>query len=133
MGAWSIPLDVGRGVTPLENQSQLQQQALGLRALAMANQLRQQQLQQEQLKTQAAQEDQNDQKTIQDAFYENGGDYQKTRDAIASKVRLRNLQAFDQDHMNLVKGLTAVQDEKRKQIINRNTAVGNELLGLLQT
>lgn len=142
MAAWQIPLSVGSKV-PLTTPAQAQQQGLTLQQLAGQVAIQKQIQQENALKVQAQQEDQDDQSTIQQAFHDIGstGDtgaseddiFKKVRAAVAPKIRLRNLQALDADHLNVLRGLSQMEGEKRQKVINRNTAVGNELLGLLQT
>lgn len=139
MAAWQIPLAVGQGVTPVETPAQIGQAALGLRAIAQANQIRQQQTQENALKIQALQDDQNDQSTIQNAFndrnnWTNGApDYDKVRTAIAPQVRLRNLQAFDQDHLRMQQAATslAMSNNYNERTQFQTTKDQNQLLGQL--
>lgn len=144
MAGWNIPLEVGRGVTPLETPFQVQAGALGLKQMAQAQQIQKQVQAENALKIQAMQEDQNDQKFVQDAFHDQTNwspnatgtlapDFDKIRTSVAPKVRLKTLQALDLDHANVIKGLTQMQAEKRQALINKNTSIGNELLSLLQT
>lgn len=143
MGASAIPLQVGAGVTPIQSPMQTATQGLDLSKLAGAVAIQKQMQQENQLKIQAAQEDQNDQKSIQDAFHDqsnwsvnakgqNSPDFEKIRQAVAPKVRLRNLQALDADHLKMQQAATALTKDQIANSNAQNTAVGQAIASMLE-
>lgn len=136
MGAFQIPLAVDHptfGTSPQEAQGRM-----NLKQMAGAQQIQQQVIAENKLKLQAQQEDQDDQQVLQDAFRDSvddkgNFDYEKVRSKVAPKVRFRNLQAFEKMHNDLLKGTMEMDSTRRAHLLEKNTSVGNELMGLLQT
>lgn len=136
MGGTAAPLAIIQhtyGTSPQDAQSRM-----NLKTMAGQQQIQKQLIAENDLKLQAQQEDQQDQKTIQDAFQSSIGpdgqvDYDKVRATVAPKVRLRNLQGLEDTHNKLLQGTIQMDRAKREQLLAKNTTIGNELMGLLQT
>lgn len=136
MSAWQIPLAVEHptfGTSPQEAQSRM-----NLKSMAGAQAIQKQVQAENDLKLQAMQEDQSDQQTIQQAFQDSIGkdgqvDYDKVRAAVQPKIRIRNMQELEKMHNNLLQGTLKMDADKRAQLLAKNTTIGNELMGLLQT
>ncbi len=135
MASWQIPLMVEHPTMGTDPKSAAER--LSLQHMAGQIAINKQVQAENALKVQAMQEDQNDQGTIQQAFHDNIGpdgtvDYDKVRATVAPKVRLRNLQALEKDHNDLVTGTVKMDADKRAKLLAQNTAIGNELVGVLQ-
>lgn len=138
MGAYSSiarPLNEGMtfGTSPQEVQSRM-----NLQQMAGQQQIQKQVIAENALKLQAQQEDQTDQQTIQQAFQNNitpdgQVDFDKVRAAVQPKIRLRNLQGLEDMHNKLLQGTLQMDKAKRDQLLAKNTTIGNELMGILQT
>lgn len=123
------------------------QQKLTLQQMAGANTIQKQvqqendvRLREDALKLQAQQEDQNDQETLQGAFGDPANikpdgtvDYDKVRATVAPKLRIRNLQNLDKEHIALLQGTAAMDAAKRAKLQAQNQSVGNELMGVVQS
>lgn len=125
--------------TQLETANEAKGQGLSLQRMAGQGLIQKQQQQENDLKLQAQQEDQNDQSTIQGAFGDPANlkpdgtlDYDKVRAAVSPKVRVRNLQALDKDHLDLVRGTLQMDADKRAKLLAQNQSISNELMGVLQ-
>jgi hypothetical protein len=144
MSAWQIPLSVQS--PNIQTPQQVQGQQLSLQQLAGQVGIQKQVQAENALKIQAAQEDQNDQNTIQQAFHDAaaknpGGpiDYQNDiRGPLASQIRLRNLQGLDADHMKMQQAaqdlaLSQSTTDKLKfdNLTRVNTMKGQLLSGML--
>src|ERR1700733_1502392 len=135
----NIPLSVQ---TPqFTNPAQLAQQRLTLQQLANTNAIQQQVQKENALKLQAAQEDQNDQQTFQDALKSNtkiGSDGVPKTDwdsAVAQaspNMRIRNIQAIQNEHLTLLKNAAEASDVQQKQWTTNNAALGRAVASVYQ-
>lgn len=135
MSAWQIPLSVDQ--PKFETPIQAATQAMNLKQLAQSNQVRNQQIQENALKIQAAQEDQEDQKTIQGAVHgalapDGTIDFDKVLAQASPKIRLRNLEGLQKWHSDVLSGTLKMDADKRAKLLAHNTMVGNELMGIMQ-
>lgn len=138
----SIPL--GYKPPVIESPFDMQTKALNLTHLAQATQLNAARIQEEKIKAQNAAEDREDESKIQQGFMdpshrdEQGHlNWDKFYGSMQGKVRMRNLQRLDKDHLDQVK---AVQDmatsdringtAKTQQLIAHNNLIGQEIQGL---
>ena len=74
MAAFNIPLEVGRGVTPIETPFQVQAGALGLKQMAQAQQIQRQVQAENALKIQEAQQNVTDQEALKKGYLDANGD-----------------------------------------------------------
>ncbi len=137
----SIPLQIQ---TPqILNPTQLAQQKLTLQQLANSNMIQRQVQQENALKLQAQQEDQNDQETFQSALKNNTKidpatgapktDWDSALAEASPNMRIRNVQAIQNDHLALLKNAIAATQAQRDQYSASNQVIGQKLAQIYQT
>lgn len=136
----SIPLQIQ---TPqILTPNQLQQQKLTLQQLANTNMIQRQVQQENALKLQAQQEDQNDQETFQSALKNHTTidpsgapktDWDSALAEASPNMRIRNVQAIQNDHMTVLKNAMEATTAQRAQFSASNQAVGQKLAQVYQT
>lgn len=98
------------------------------------------QVQQTQLANKASQdaadrraEDIADDQTATQILEQNGNDWEKSRPLMEGKLKVRNLQRRDADHLTYVKAMSELDSEKRKKVLETSNLLGQELNGLINT
>jgi hypothetical protein len=137
MSAWQIPLSVVQPKlnSPLDTATK----ATNLRGLALGNTQAQQVIDENALKLQSMKEDEEDQKSIQEAMGKHYDpdthmvDFDKVKEEIRPKVRLRNMQGLENLHATALKNTLQMDADKRAKLLAHNQTIGNEILGILQT
>jgi len=112
--------------TPLD----AQRKRLTLQSLAGQNRAADLRAQEDEQKLRMMKEDQQDEGIIQQKFHEFDGDHDKMRAAIAPKVRMRNLQKWDADHLKAQQAALAMTNENRLATKLSNDLVSGEVAGL---
>lgn len=107
---------------------QANQQTSALNDIRIQQETLDNQLKQNQLKVQ--EEDSADDTVFQEEIGSYGGDWTKTRDALAKRVRPRNLKRYEDQHETAVKNWSALKAEERKKISDDNKAIGDALIGV---
>lgn len=80
----------------------------------------------------SAKEDEADEKTFQQAWTNNGGDWDKTMKEVTPKIGHRTLSKYEAEHNQATKDFAARTAAEKQQALTNSTLAGNDLMGVLE-
>jgi hypothetical protein len=126
-----IPLGFRAEQPELYTPADAQRKRLSLQQMAQQTRALDMRAREDEEKLRRMNEDREDEGFIQQAFTDTGGDHEKMRAAIAPKVRFRNLQRWDNDHLQAQRAALSMANEERIATKLKNDLAGGEVAALL--